>query len=505
MMMTSRLLLFGSVRLVQEDPAVLTIYPASPGERLPEKISPDMVYELALFDPSAAHPRRIFPPAQVIEPVWRAHFAGWQQIANSLEQGSVKRGFLRKKTPSASPEERGQLIQKVREALSTAEQAGRPLYLEGDVDWVEIAQSLIDSGVLETLGRTREEIGQVFGVPPALLSSAENRYANYREQLLAFYEWTLRPLWRLFAGGLTNFLSTRPQLQGVIDRVEFDEQDCWLVSELQLQNALAIRNLTGVPIMTINEGRELAGLPPFESPMADQLWMPISLYPVGGSSGESTEQQTRILVQSPKKEIRLLKWQAYERQRAGWERQMAKKIGKLLDEILQETLDNLPDLIKTKTITVPYDQQKAIDRAVKIRMALYPAMWADGIENGRVKVGRMEQAEDRALRPEAIAELRKRAKAFAEKVDTETAKKLREILEQGLTENWELDDFVKAVQQSIVLDWSRAIRIARTEVGGCLNGGELQFYQDEGIERKEWLATQDDRVRDPHLEADGQI
>ena len=64
-----------------------------------------------------------------------------------------------------------------------------------------------------------------------------------------------------------------------------------------------------------------------------------------------------------------------------------------------------------------------------------------------------------------------------------------------------------------MLSDSRAERIARTEVVGALNEGKVEGYRSTGlIEKKEWLATMDDRTRgndprDPfsHIAADGEV
>jgi HK97 family phage portal protein len=51
----------------------------------------------------------------------------------------------------------------------------------------------------------------------------------------------------------------------------------------------------------------------------------------------------------------------------------------------------------------------------------------------------------------------------------------------------------------------RSERIARTESAGSMNFGSTATYKSAGVEKKEWLAVQDDRTRDAHAEADGQV
>ena len=48
-------------------------------------------------------------------------------------------------------------------------------------------------------------------------------------------------------------------------------------------------------------------------------------------------------------------------------------------------------------------------------------------------------------------------------------------------------------------------RSARTETVSAYNDGAVQSYGDAGVERKEWLASIDERTREAHAEADGQV
>lgn len=51
----------------------------------------------------------------------------------------------------------------------------------------------------------------------------------------------------------------------------------------------------------------------------------------------------------------------------------------------------------------------------------------------------------------------------------------------------------------------RATRIARTESTSSYNAGSLAALSDEGVTRKEWVATLDSRTRRTHRNADGQV
>lgn len=52
---------------------------------------------------------------------------------------------------------------------------------------------------------------------------------------------------------------------------------------------------------------------------------------------------------------------------------------------------------------------------------------------------------------------------------------------------------------------TRAMLIARTESTGAGNFGALQALLSEGVASKEWVATNDNRTRETHADADGQV
>jgi len=47
--------------------------------------------------------------------------------------------------------------------------------------------------------------------------------------------------------------------------------------------------------------------------------------------------------------------------------------------------------------------------------------------------------------------------------------------------------------------------IARTETMTSVNFGQQVVYESEGVKQKEWTATQDERTRPDHLDADAQV
>lgn len=92
---------------------------------------------------------------------------------------------------------------------------------------------------------------------------------------------------------------------------------------------------------------------------------------------------------------------------------------------------------------------------------------------------------------------------------------LREILSDSIDEGDSVKETVSKLLNACDgvydnMSGYRANMIARTETGSTVNAGSYATYKTEGIEKKEWIAVQDDRTRDDsdeydHLDADGEI
>jgi len=93
------------------------------------------------------------------------------------------------------------------EGYTGARNAGRPLLLEGGLDWKTMAMTPRDMDFIEAKNQAAREIALAFGVPPMLLGiPGDNTYANYREANRAFWRQTVLPLVNRTAQSLNNWL-----------------------------------------------------------------------------------------------------------------------------------------------------------------------------------------------------------------------------------------------------------------------------------------------------------
>jgi HK97 family phage portal protein len=103
--------------------------------------------------------------------------------------------------------------------------AGRPLLLEGGLDWKPMSLSPKDMDFMEAKHSAAREIALAFGVPPMLLGiPGDNTYSNFREANLAFWRQTVLPLVMKTANALSVWLGPRfgesLRLDIDLDRIE---------------------------------------------------------------------------------------------------------------------------------------------------------------------------------------------------------------------------------------------------------------------------------------------
>lgn len=102
--------------------------------------------------------------------------------------------------------------------------------------------------------------------------------------------------------------------------------------------------------------------------------------------------------------------------------------------------------------------------------------------------------------------------AKSRELNQTTKKKLLKALRDSLAEDIEEGAGLEVMKRNLIaaaggvfeeLSTIRAKMIARTETGASVNVGQTATYKAVGIEKKEWIATLDQRTRESHLQMDG--
>lgn len=94
-----------------------------------------------------------------------------------------------------TPEQFDRLKQELHDSFEGAVNAGRPLLLEGGLDWKPLSLTPKDMDFLDAKANAAREIALAFGIPPLLLGlPGDNTYANFAEANRHFWRETIIPL-----------------------------------------------------------------------------------------------------------------------------------------------------------------------------------------------------------------------------------------------------------------------------------------------------------------------
>ena len=137
-----------------------------------------------------------------------------------------------------------------------ARNAGRPMLLEGGLDWKPMGFSPSDMEFQKTKEAAAREIAQAFGVPPMLLGiPGDATYANYAEAHRAFYRLTVLPLARKVCEALSNWLG---QFDETGVRISADPDQ---VAALAPEREALWARVGKAEFLSRSEKRRLLGLP----------------------------------------------------------------------------------------------------------------------------------------------------------------------------------------------------------------------------------------------------
>ena len=126
--------------------------------------------------------------------------------------------------------------------------------------------------------------------------------------------------------------------------------------------------------------------------------------------------------------------------------------------------------------------------------------------NGEAAAAELGVAFD-VTNPKVIKWIKERAGMLIKSISDTTLDKLKRTLAEGVANGESIPNLADRI--GIVYDEAkgyRSVLISRTETINASNSGALEAYKQSGVvEKKEWLATMDDRVRDEHAAMNGEV
>ena len=151
------------------------------------------------------------------------------------------------------------LKEELETTFSGAFNAGRPILLEGGLDWKPLSLSPKDMDFMEAKAAAAREIALALGVPPLLLGlPGDNTYANYAEAHRALWRQTVIPLVQRTTQAITHWLAPAYEpglaLKPDLERIE----------ALAPERDALWKRLQSVDFLTDDEKRQQAGFKPRE-------------------------------------------------------------------------------------------------------------------------------------------------------------------------------------------------------------------------------------------------
>ncbi len=156
-----------------------------------------------------------------------------------------------------SAEQYDRLVTEMEAHHQGARNAGRPMLLEGGLDWKPMGFSPSDMEFQKTKEAAARDIAIAFGVPPMLIGiPGDATYANYQEANRAFFRLTVLPMatrvTACIAAWLSKFTGEMIELKPDLDQIP----------ALAVERDQQWARVGAADFLTVAEKRSLLGLPP---------------------------------------------------------------------------------------------------------------------------------------------------------------------------------------------------------------------------------------------------
>lgn len=462
-----------------------------------------------------------------------------------------------KSTGNLSPDQFSRLKDQIDSMHSGGQNAGRPMLLEGGLDWKQFSLTPAQMDWIENVQTSSRDISRAFGVPPMLLSiPGDNTYSNYSEARTAFYEDTVLPTMDGLKDALNRWLTPR---FGDGLELGYDKDDIHALAPRRMEIWDKVNTAAW---LTVNEKRAATGYEEVDD--GDMILIPSGMQtldsledgtpdpdapdpasqgpgepaPADDSTEDDSEEETEVDPQSTAKPksgaqsnaskivdlktpaARQKEAKAQNRMRAGFEAKLHRQVQAVLEmeghrvkTVCQGIDASHAERAAAREIDANRDQWKTILKSNLVSAA--KTMGARVLKELKAGDGPSETKGDKAqTRFDYYVEqwienhLGDEITGIADTSKEEVLAKLREVAQENLDEGAPNRDLAQSIEDlyGSWADGGRAETIARTEIGFATSAGSIGAARSSGISNlsKEWVAVNDDRTREDHVAADGQ-
>lgn len=428
-------------------------------------------------------------------------------------------------------EQHKQLKKEVDEWYSGPKNAGRPLVMEGGLEWKSIALSPKEMDFVKSKEVTAIDLLIAIGVPPEIMGLGQKTFNNYNEARLAFWEETNLPaldgLRNLFNSHLTPMFGDSLYLDYDDDKIE----------ALQYRRDQKYISLAPVKFLTINEKRLATGYDEIDG--GDELDSGGSSFgPTqdttnqnnnndsnnsndnndSNSSNDNTDNQDSIDNGKSWKSINLVN---KNEKRRSWRLQNAKRkhlassLNKELKEDFKELTKSLikiaddlkgsdPKVVEMALIKESNDQLSNFEKTIRRHTKYTLEIFGQSIIKEGKSLG-FDRETKANLKFDQFVEsyIKNRTADQVTKIGNTNDRVVRNIIKEWTYETISSGDSLPELSKYLEAEFEdltpgRARTIARTEVSLASNNGSREAAKALGIPglTKEWVTAEDSRVRD---------
>jgi HK97 family phage portal protein len=426
---------------------------------------------------------------------------------NQMNSGGILSGLL--STDVKLPDAELQAMRsRWEERYGGVQKAGTMGFLGAGFKFTPMGISAADMKMLEVSKVTRNEIGAAFGVPGIFLNDTESvDYSNAQTQEKILYSNTVCPKADRIADRISVFLLPLLGLKGYEFRFDYSGIEALQEDKYQRAQIDEIQLRSGA--LTINEIRERDGLKKVK--WGDAWWTSAMSVPVTTSDLPEPApalppepvpvpvDEGKAITKGISTETRRIIAKSFLSTVKPQERKFASNTMKVFNA-------------QAKLVASWVEEHEKAAPVKKLRDVLADDDFVESWHSLFVAFGK-SALEDVAARYDMIvpdgSEILKWIRAQESKhsklVNDTTADEISKILADARANGESIADMVKATKQYFDGISYRAERVARTNVIAVNNASAQDVYVENGVQKHEWLSTADERTRDDHAEADGQV
>ena len=367
----------------------------------------------------------------------------------------------------------------------------------------------LEAGFEQAVQVWKEQIFAAVGTPVTIVDGGEANYSNYDTALRSAYDQGLIPILVRIEEEFTNILPKGYSYEFDLSDVEVLQTDQTPKKEVTIK-----AKITG--ILTTNEAREEFGLEPIGE--GDELEEKGSL---SGQVKEEDDQLTKSIYSIFDKQVE--KAEKIELFKSG-NKAEKKKVEKIMSKIEDKHLDKVKAVYseiidKTQDIIKGYS---SLDKSTipQIESAVSTYLGGVVISFNPLATDIINEASEKGfshisgkMKSDGVYNIgSKKAKSFIDQRTNLIAKsvgdtltlRVKKALKQALEQGLSIDEAAKLIKNESALGF-QARRLAQTEITNAYNYASLEAMTANGAKYKQWLDSNDSRVRPEHALIDEEI